>query len=139
MRIFLALLLALVAVPASAQTFLDPTQFVSLGIRISANVDKGFLGQVWDNSSPILKRISQRATFVTAMTQRRSTFGLVRSRDWVGISRMSVTNPKDGRPLGDYISVSYIASCNNPNGLHEQLLFFHDRDGLWRLAGYQMQ
>ncbi|HEX7324854.1 MAG TPA: DUF4019 domain-containing protein [Rhodanobacteraceae bacterium] len=105
---------------------------------ITAMIDNGQVGQVWDQASPVAKHVVTRADFVKAVDAERAKLGKVKSRKLLGVTR---SLSKGGKlPEGLYVNVNYETQFTNAAKPQRELVSFHlDNDKTWRLSGYTIE
>ena len=104
--------------------------------RITAMIDNGQIGQVWDQSSNVAKQTISRDQFVKATEADRSRLGAVKSRKAAVVTR-TISNGKGKLPAGEYVNVNYATEFGNQAKPTRELVSFHlDADRKWRLSGY---
>jgi hypothetical protein len=144
-RVYVSIALS-VATPVSAQTQnvqpapaqLGPTDFVLASVQVVTAIDRFDIGAVWDRSSAVMRQRVPKDQFIANAAQARAQLGSVRSRDWVFIQRVVVSQVGEQLPIGQYMTVRL--RTVGQMATREEVISFHlDADGQWRLAGYAMQ
>lgn len=113
-------------------------QVTQAALQIALLVDKGKIGQVWDNASSVAKQASPRADFTKQIKADRTRLGTLDSRQAQGVTRIQ-SNGKNF-PSGLYLNVVFASKFKNASKPVRELISFHlDNDKVWRLAGYTLR
>lgn len=106
---------------------------------ITAMIDNGQTGQVWDQASDVAKKSVSRDQFVKATESDRAKLGKVTSRKIEGVTR-ALSNGKEKLPQGMYVNVNFATQFSNEAKPIRELVSFHlDSDKKWRLSGYTVR
>lgn len=139
MKYLVVALAIMFAAPAAAQKLIDPAQFVNSAFSIAQAIDRNQTAQIWDGASTAMKNLAPKDRFVATVQQSQKSLGPVRARDWVAISRTTVTAQSNGVPAGQYLTVTFVSLGNGNRAIREAVSFILDGDANWRLAGYTME
>ena len=106
---------------------------------ITAMIDNGQSGQVWDQASDVAKKTVSRDQFTKATESDRAKLGKVTSRKIEGVTR-ALSNGKEKLPQGLYVNVNFATQFSNEAKPVRELVSFHlDSDKKWRLSGYTVR
>ncbi|WIG54899.1 MAG: hypothetical protein OJF61_000685 [Rhodanobacteraceae bacterium] len=106
---------------------------------ITAMIDNGQSGQVWDQASDVAKKSVSRDQFVKATESDRAKVGKLTSRKLEGVTR-ALSNGKEKLPEGLYVNVNFATQFSNESKPVRELVSFHlDSDKKWRLSGYTIR
>lgn len=125
--------------PSQAPATLGPNDFVVASMQVVATIDRFDMATAWDRSSAVMKARVPKDQFITSTAQRRALLGTVRTRDWMMVSRVPVTQAGGALPPGQYMTVRLLTTGQNGTSMEEVVSFHLDPDGQWRLAGYALQ
>ncbi|WP_342316349.1 DUF4019 domain-containing protein [Lysobacter sp. FW306-1B-D06B] len=119
---------------APSQSTIEPNVLRDAGLRVARAVDAGKEMDLWDGSSPVMKKAVKREEFVSSVRNTRNPLGPVVSRSWVSIDLQQMSG--QGFPPGQYATARSVASFAAGRSLTEIVTFRLDEDGTWRFAGY---
>jgi len=123
---------------ASAQAALGPTNYLDAATAIATAIDRYEMAGVWSSASPVMKSSIPEDSFVASVAPRRALLGTIRSRDWVSVMRVPITEASGALPAGNYVSVRFATSGTNGRVMEEVISFRQDTDNQWRLVGYTL-
>ena len=127
------------AVPQAQQASPGPSDFVNAALQVVTTIDRFDMAGAWDRASAVMKARVPKEQFVANTAQRRALLGAVRTRDWMMVSRVPITQPGGQLPPGQYMTVRLRTLGQNSTAMEEVVSFHLDPDGQWRLAGYALQ
>lgn len=102
-------------------------------------IDANRVGEVWDLSTEVVKRLVPRDSFVEQVAADRARLGAPSGRGQPVVSR---TQFQDGGevPAGLYINIAFPAQfANSPEPVRELVSFRLDEDQVWRVSGYSLR
>jgi hypothetical protein len=102
-------------------------------------IDEGKSGDVWDQGSPIAKRIISRDDFIRKITQDRAPLGAPGMRMPMGIKHYRYDGTGN-MPAGAYINVLFDTQFTQARqSSREMVTFILDSDNIWRFVGYTVR
>ena len=135
--------------PAEAQQQLTPEQqqqlarqdaeLANAAQQVVQMIDANRVGDVWDLSTDVIKRLVPRGSFVEQVTADRNRLGAPAERGQPVVTR---TQFRDGGdvPAGLYINVAFPTRfANTPEPVRELVSFRLDEDQIWRVSGYSLR
>jgi len=135
--------------PAEAQQQLTPEQqqqlarqdaeLANAAQQVVQMIDANRVGDVWDLSTDVVKRLVPRGSFVEQVTADRNRLGAPAERGQPVVTR---TQFRDGGdvPAGLYINVAFPTRfANTPEPVRELVSFRLDEDQIWRVSGYSLR
>lgn len=139
------------AAPATAQSAtprLTPQQIAAIrqfrqqmaqrAEQIATQVDQGKTGDVWDQSSSVMKQSSTRDHFVSQIANDRAKSGTMVSRKVAQEFRIEY-RPGGPMPVGQYFNVVFATQFSNGKQPQFEEVSFHlDGDKTWRTSGYTL-
>lgn len=104
---------------------------------IASMIDNGQIGQVWDQSSEVMKKAVPQDKFISATKTDRASMGTVTSRKVAEVTR---SLSKGGKlPAGYYVNVNFATTFSKHTKPVRELVSFHlDSDKKWRVSGYTL-
>jgi hypothetical protein len=117
-------------------TLADDKDAIEAAKKWLALLDAGQYGEAWDLSSAQLKSAVTRQKWITGVRDARKPFGKLKSRTE---ERFARAHSMPNGPDGDYAVVDFKSSFANGKKATEQLVWFHEDDQVWRIAGYYIQ
>jgi hypothetical protein len=130
------------AAPSQAvqqQPGLNPAEFLTTAARIAVAVEQGAGAQIWDTSSPVLKKTVARDEFVRIAKQRMAANGPLQGLDWRDIQRSQLAAQQGLLPPGQFISVNFVGLTKDRKAVVETVSFYFDADRTWRLVGLSVR
>lgn len=124
---------------AAALSGPNPTEFLAAAARIVVAVEQGAGGQIWDTSSPVLKKTVARDEFVRVAKERVTANGALQGLDWRDIQRSQLPAQQGLLPPGQYISVNLLGLTKDRKVAVETVSFYLDADRTWRLVGVSLR
>jgi hypothetical protein len=121
------------------QLGVNPADFLAAASRIAVAVEQGAGAQIWDTSSPVLKKTVARDEFVRVAKLRMTANGPLQSLDWRDIQRSQLTAPQGALPPGEFISVNFVGLTKDRKAVVETVSFYLDSDRTWRLVGVSVR
>ena len=118
-------------------TDIGPSNVVQAAAAIAQLIDSGRIAEVWDGSSPISQKQTDRKKFVDTITAQRKPLGAPTARHWVAVTRNVVQN-NPSVPNGLYVSARFETHFANNRVASELFSFRFDDDKTWRLSGYSI-
>lgn len=104
--------------------------------QVAVQVDQGKIGDVWDQSSSVMKQSGVRDQFVSQISADRAKLGAVVSRKVAREFRIEY-RPGGPMPAGQYFNVVFATEFGNGKQPHfEEVSFHFDSDKTWRTSGY---
>jgi hypothetical protein len=125
--------------PAQQQSGPNPAEFLAVAARIAAAIEQGGGAQIWDTSSPVLKKTVTRAEFVRIAQQRLTANGPLQGLDWRDIQRSQLPAQQGLLPPGQFISVNFVGLTKDRKAVVETVSFYFDADRTWRLVGVSVR
>ncbi|AFY73183.1 hypothetical protein Syn7502_01073 [Synechococcus sp. PCC 7502] len=95
--------------------------------------DSGKYAQSWDNAASIFKASISKANWETTLKTVRIPFGDLKSRK---LNSATFTRSLPGVPDGEYVVIQFTTQFQNKASAIETVTSTHDKDSLWRVAGY---
>lgn len=106
---------------------------------IVALIDQNKAGEVWDQASPIAKRIISRDDFMKKVARDRSPLGAPGLRMPLGAKHYRYDGTGN-LPAGAYINILYDTQFSQPSQpSREMVTFILDSDKVWRFVGYSVR
>lgn len=102
-------------------------------------IDANRVGDVWDLSTDVVKRMVPRESFVQQVTADRARLGAPSERGQPVVTR---TQFQEGGevPAGLYINIAFPTRfANTPEPVRELVSFRLDEDQVWRVSGYSLR
>lgn len=124
---------------AQQQPGLNPAEFLTVATRIATAVEQGAGAQIWDTSSPVLKKTVARDEFVRVAKLRMDANGPLQSLDWRDIQRSQLPAQQGLLPPGQFISVNFVGLTKDRKAVVETISFYFDADRTWRLVGLSVR
>jgi len=139
MKRILILLLAAAAFlagPAHAQD--DPR--IATGVAAAetwiALVDAGYYDASWDQSAASFQATVPKGRWLTGITKLRLPLGRLISRT---PSSARFSDWLIGAPNGEYVSIEYASAFEDKTDAVEIITTKHEKDGSWKVMGYQLK
>jgi hypothetical protein len=137
-RILIPLLAAgaFLAVPALAQD--DPRLAAGEAAAKTwlALVDAGDYDASWNQSAASFQAAVPRARWLTGIVKLREPLGKLVSRT---PSSPRFAESLAGAPNGEYVSIEYDSEFENKKDAVETVTTKHEKDGSWKVMGYQLR
>lgn len=99
--------------------------------RFLKQLDSGDIDGTWEQASPHLHQITNRADWANAVRTMRKAMGAVRGRKVKGFG---FTHAIDGIPPGDYVAV--VLDTEFAAAKVEEKVVLHQDQGRWKPVGY---
>lgn len=102
-------------------------------------IDANRVGDVWDLSTDVVKRMVPRESFVQQVTADRARLGAPAERGQPVVTR---TQFREGGevPAGLYINIAFPTRfANTSEPVRELVSFRLDEDQIWRVSGYSLR
>jgi len=100
-----------------------------------ALVDAGKYPETWDQAAVRFKNALNKDQWIASLERGRTPFGKVLSRKlWSNMYTTSLP----GVPDGKYVVIMYNTDFENKKSAIETVTPMLDKDGKWRVAGYQI-
>ena len=99
-------------------------------------LDEGRYGQAWDRAVPMMQERIPRTQWETGLATTRQTFGIVLRRK---LRQANLTRILPGAPEGDYFILQYDTVFEGRPLTTEVVTAMKDRDGVWRVSGYELR
>ena len=122
-----------------AQLARQDAELTNAATQVVQMIDANRVGEAWDVSTDVVKRIVPRASFVEQVAADRARLGAPTARGQAVVTR---TQFQDGGevPAGLYINVAFPTTfANNAEPVRELVSFRLDEDQVWRLSGYSLR
>jgi len=141
MKRFLTLNLAALAIiaaplPAFAQDAAAVAKAQAAATAWLPSMDSGDYARSWDMAASVFQAQSSKMVWESTAKTARSPFGTVKSRQLLS-AKAAGTVP--GVPAGQYVLVQYRTDFANKSNAIETVIPVLDKDGSWKVAGYQVQ
>ena len=130
----LAILTLVVAAYCNANEASEKAALTSATVWL-ALADEGKYPETWDQAAAHFKNALTKDQWVGSLKRGRDPLGKVLSRKLK--SRM-YTKSLPGVPDGEYVVIMYDTRFENKESAVETITPMLDRDGKWRVAGYQI-
>jgi hypothetical protein len=99
-------------------------------------IDAGKYGDSWNQAAQIFKVQIKKGQWETTVRAVRGPLGVLKSRTLKSAtSRTSLP----GAPDGEYVIIQYESSFENKQSAVETVTPMRDKDGAWRVSGYQIR
>lgn len=106
--------------------------------QVANQVDQGKTGDVWDQSSSVMKQSGSRDQFVSQIGKDRAKSGAMVSRKVAREFRVEY-RPGGPMPAGLYFNVVFATQFGNGKQPQFEEVSFHlDSDKTWRTSGYTL-
>lgn len=103
-------------------------------------IDEGQEGKVWDNGSPVMKQVTTREAFDSAVAKARKAAGKVESRKLLRLYKSRIAAGDSKTPPGDYFNVRFLTKfANEAQPMVELVSYHYDTPSLLRVSGYTLQ
>ncbi|HET6264878.1 MAG TPA: DUF4019 domain-containing protein [Usitatibacter sp.] len=99
-------------------------------------LDEGRYGQGWDRVAPMMQERISRTQWETGLATTRQPLGLVLRRK---LRQANLTNIIAGAPDGDYFVLQYDTVFEGRPITTEVVTVMKDREGVWRVSGYELR
>ncbi|HYB52842.1 MAG TPA: DUF4019 domain-containing protein [Thermoanaerobaculia bacterium] len=99
-------------------------------------VDSGSYAESWKQASSYFKKQVTEEAWVAAVGAVRGPFGKVVSRR---LREARYTTALPGAPDGEYVVILFDTSFEAKKTSVERVTPMKDKDGVWRVSGYQIQ
>ena len=122
-----------------AQLARQDAKLASAATQVVQMIDANRVGDAWDLSTDVVKRIVPRDSFVQQITADRARLGAPTARGQAVVTR---TQFQEGGevPAGLYINVAFPTTfANSAEPVRELVSFRLDEDQVWRLSGYSLR
>lgn len=136
-RILIPLLAAaaFLALPVSAQD--DPR--IAFGLEAAETwlelTDLHYYDASWDQSAASFQAAVPRARWLTGIAKLREPLGKMISRT---PSSARFAESVAGAPNGEYVTIEYDSEFENKKDAVETVTTRHEKDGTWKVMGYQL-
>lgn len=108
-------------------------------LAIAQLIDQGKAGDVYDQSSEVMKKAVSRESFVSGIAKQRDNAGKLVSRKVAAITQ-SVSKGDQKLPAGNYINVLFASQFSSEKAPIRELVSYHyDADKVLRVSGYTLQ
>lgn len=102
-------------------------------------IDANRVGEVWDLSTDVVKRMVPRESFVEQVTADRTRLGAPTGRGEPVVTRTQFSDGGDV-PAGLYINIAFPTRfANTQEPVRELVSFRLDEDQVWRVSGYSLR
>jgi hypothetical protein len=101
-----------------------------------ALTDLGYYDTSWDDAAPSFKATVPKAGWLTGITKLREPLGKLISRN---PSSARFAEWLTGAPNGEYVTIEYDSEFENKTGAVEIVTTRHEKDGSWKVMGYQLR
>ena len=122
-----------------AQLARQDAELASAATQVVQMIDANRVGDAWDLSTDVVKRIVPRDSFVQQITADRARLGAPTARGQAVVTR---TQFQEGGevPAGLYINVAFPTTfANSAEPVRELVSFRLDEDQVWHLSGYSLR
>lgn len=123
---------------ATAQSAVNPNNFLEAANTVASAIDRYEMAMVWNSASPVMKSSTPEDTFVASIAPRRALLGSIRNREWMAVMRVPIPEQSGALPAGQYVSVRFATAGTNGRVMEEVVSFRKDTDNQWRLVGYTL-
>ena len=127
---------ALAAVGARAQAELDTTPGLQAARGWLAQMDAGSYGASYEGAAPALRGVVTKTQWEKDLVRVREPLGGVVNRK---IRQAACTRGTPADPEADVCLIQYNTQFENRPLGDEQLTLLRGRDGVWRVAAYQLR
>ena len=108
-------------------------------LNIVRMIDQGKTSEVWDDASPVAKRIISHDDFQRRIASDRALLGTPGMRMPLGVKHLRYDG-SGNLPAGAYINVSFDTQFSKHNrSALEMVTLILDSDNIWRFAGYTVR
>lgn len=108
--------------------------------ELLVKLDANRADQVWDGASSALHAATGKQEFQSAIQRDQIAAGVVKSRDWISISRTALKKAGDKESdLEKFVTILFAGSNEAGGSVRELLSFAQEQDGSWLFSGYVIQ
>jgi hypothetical protein len=122
---------------ATTQTTQKPEQLAQKAAESWLTLtDSGKYAETWDEASQLFKGTIAKDLWVSTIKGVRTPLGAVQSRKF---KSATYTKSLPGAPDGEYVVIQFDTSFANKQSAVETITPMLDKDGKWRVSGYQIK
>lgn len=108
--------------------------------ELLVKLDANRADQVWEGVSSALHATAEKQEFQSAIQREQGAAGVVRSREWISISRTASKKAGDEKPdMDEFINILFAGLNEAGVSVRELMSFAREKNGSWLFSGYVIQ
>ena len=127
---------ALVCASAGAQDMEAISQAKAAATAWLALVDVGNYAGSWEQSATLFKAALSQSSWASAARAKRAPLGALKLRE---VNSTAFTRKMPGAPDGEYVVIMYASQFENRADATEIVTPVREKDGSWRVSGYDIR
>jgi hypothetical protein len=127
---------ALGCADAGAQDMEAVSQAEAAATEWLALVDAGNYAGSWEQSAVLFKAALSASSWASAAQAKRAALGELKLRE---INSTAFTRKMPDAPDGEYVVIMYASTFENGSEATEIVIPVHEKDGSWRVSGYDIR